>query len=130
MKVAGRASFLLFCIFMLRPVYFHSINSSFEKSSTNKENVVIGVYRLSMNGKTPDYRNSPTLKVMQQLWCNPDYTLLLYEPKITHIEQLQSMCTLCESLGELKNASDIIISDRYSSDLEDVKYKVYTRDRC
>lgn len=33
MKVAGRASFLLFCIFMLRPVYFHSINSSFEKSS-------------------------------------------------------------------------------------------------
>ena len=106
------------------------IISSIKKTHTNKKNVAIGVYRLSMNGKTPDYRNSPTLKIMLQLWCNPDYTLLLYEPKITHIEQLQSMCTLCESLDELKNASDIIISDRYSSDLEDVKYKVYTRDKC
>ena len=52
--------------------------------------------------------------------------ILIYEPTYDEAEFFESK--VIDSLDDFKVMSDVIISNRMSSELEDVKWKVFTRD--
>ena len=52
--------------------------------------------------------------------------VLIYEPNYNGTEFLQSR--VIESIDEFKSISDVIITNRTSSELNDVKEKIFTRD--
>ena len=52
--------------------------------------------------------------------------IVIYEPTIKNT--IWNGMKIIGNLGEFKQCSDIIITNRYSKELRDVKDKVYTRD--
>ena len=52
--------------------------------------------------------------------------LLIYEPMIT--QDSFNGIKVCNDLEKFKESADLIISNRYSKSLNDVSYKVFTRD--
>ena len=91
-----------------------------------KQIITLGVYRLSMNGKNADFRNSHTIDVISHFKDLSEFRVLVFEPCLkTHSSHF---FTNCKSLNELKTNSDIILADKYSPELNDVYSKVYTND--
>lgn len=91
-----------------------------------KQIITLGVYRLSMNGKNADFRNSPTIDVISHFADQEEFKVLVYEPCLK--TSFYYLFTNCKSLNELKINSDIILADKYSPELNDVYSKVYTND--
>lgn len=90
----------------------------------NKNNYKsIGIFKLEMKKNSSNYRNSSILKIIKLLKCK---NILIYEPTLT-ISPV-SKATLCNDINEFKLKSDIIITNRYSISLNDVKIKVFSRD--
>ena len=52
--------------------------------------------------------------------------ILIYEPKIQ--EDFYDGCEIDNNIDSFKSRSDIIVCNRFSSEIEDVKNKVFTRD--
>jgi len=52
--------------------------------------------------------------------------VVIYEPTIT--ESLFNGCKVISNFDSFKEISDIILTNRFYEELEDVKEKVYTRD--
>ncbi len=90
----------------------------------NKGNI-IGVYRLIMKEGSSNFRESAILDLIEKL-NNEDNTIIIYEPILD--EQNYLGCEVCNNLENFKDRSKIIISNRFSHDLEDVNDKVFTRD--
>ena len=53
--------------------------------------------------------------------------MVIYEPALSGYEEYEG-CPVFRNLEEFKAASDVIIANRKSRELEDVREKVYTRD--
>ncbi|MCM1303069.1 MAG: nucleotide sugar dehydrogenase [Lachnospiraceae bacterium] len=85
----------------------------------------VGIYRLTMKTDSDNFRQSAIQGVMARL-KDPDIEIVVYEPTITADEY--AGCRVVHDLGEFKKSSNIIVSNRKSSDLSDVAEKVYTRD--
>ena len=86
---------------------------------------VIGVYRLIMKSDSDNFRESAVLGVIEKI-KEKGMQIVIYEPLVT--EPIICEGKLIKSLDEFKKISDIIVANRYSNELEDVKEKVYTRD--
>jgi UDPglucose 6-dehydrogenase len=54
------------------------------------------------------------------------FEVVIYEPSLNKADFFQSK--VIYDLQKFKDMADIIITNRWSKDLEDVKEKVYTRD--
>lgn len=91
----------------------------------SKKDIIIGVYRLTMKTGSDNYRQSSVLNIIHRL-KNAGLKVVIYEP--TTNEQSFMDCKVINQLDEFKNISSLIIANRYSTDLSDVKDKVYTRD--
>ena len=91
---------------------------------SNKENT-IGVYRLTMKEGSTNFRESAIIDLTKKLY-HEDNTIIIYEPLLNESNYLG--CEVCNNLDNFKNRSQIIISNRYSDDLEDVSDKIFTRD--
>ena len=52
--------------------------------------------------------------------------VVIYEPKVS--QQIDLDCQILDKLEEFKKLSDIIVANRISDELDDVKEKVYSRD--
>ncbi len=91
-----------------------------------KEDVkTVGVYRIVMKEGSENFRESAVLGVINRL-VSRGINVLIYEP-------LLKKNTFCNSeviveLDEFKKRSEIIISNRYHKELNDVSEKFYTRD--
>lgn len=89
-----------------------------------KENI-IGVYRLTMKEGSTNFRESAILDLINKL-NDENNTIIIYEPLLGESHYLG--CEVCNNLDNFKHRSQIIISNRFSQDLEDVYEKIFTRD--
>lgn len=85
---------------------------------------VVGVYRLTMKSESDNFREAAIIDIIEYLKAK-DFEVIIYEPLI---KESTFMDFKIVDLDTLKKDSDIILANRYSSELEDVKEKVYTRD--
>ena len=91
----------------------------------DKKEITVGVYRLTMKKNSDNFRQSAIQGVMKRLE-RYGAKIIIYEPAAKTREHYGHAIT--KDLEEFKKESDIIVANRVSADLKDIKDKVYTRD--
>jgi len=86
---------------------------------------VVGVYRLVMKAGSDNVRTSSVQGIMQRLRAR-GIEVIVYEPTLNAEHFLQSRVETC--LDCFKQRADLIIANRVSAELDDVREKVYSRD--
>lgn len=86
---------------------------------------VVGVYRLIMKTGSDNFRQSAIHGIIERVKSR-DAKVIIYEPELFDSTFLNSK--VVTDLHEFKTASDVIIANRTSADLNDVSRKVFTRD--
>jgi UDPglucose 6-dehydrogenase len=85
----------------------------------------VGVYRLIMKSGSDNFRSSAIQDIIKMLQAK-GVEVVIYEPVLKN-DEFEGIKVI-KDLDKFKNMSDIIVTNRFEDDLEDVKEKVYTRD--
>ncbi len=90
-----------------------------------KDNITIGIYRLTMKTGSDNFRHSSVQGIMKRLHAK-GLRIIIFEP--TFNENAFYNCRVVNDISTFKKVSKIIIANRYDPILNDVRSKVYTRD--
>lgn len=111
------------------------ITAIVQANHTRKEHIVdmvlahepktVGIYRLTMKSGSDNFRASAIQGIIKRLKAKGPH-VIIYEP-ITEEEMIFDAPVIKE-INKFKQESDIIVANRWSDELLDVKDKVYTRD--
>lgn len=101
-----------------------SIEEILKKCNKSDDSITIGVYRLNMKKDSDNYRDSSIINIIEAL--AKKYSVLIYEPIFK--EKEFNNCKIINKLDDFKRISDIVLTNRMSEELNDIKDKVFTRD--
>lgn len=94
-------------------------------SILKKKPKIVGIYRLIMKKDSDNFRSSSIIGVMKRIQ-NFGIKVIIYEPILESKTFYKS--DVISDLDSFKTISDLIITNRISDSIKDVKDKVYSRD--
>jgi UDPglucose 6-dehydrogenase len=86
---------------------------------------VVGIYRLTMKTDSDNFRQSAIQGVIDRI-SNTGTEIVIYEPALK--EETFEGYRVIQDFEEFKKNSNVIVANRLSDELREVKEKVYTRD--
>jgi len=86
---------------------------------------VVGIYRLVMKSGSDNFRASAIQGVMKRIKAK-GIEVVVYEPVLEEDTFFRS--SVIKDLDEFKEKADVVLANRLTDDIKDIRHKVYTRD--